>query len=139
MWVYVSSVLCVRKSRLSAVSLCQVTFGWNRVMPDQLSALIPKKKRKGAFLIPEIGLGTDLLCYSSKKKSYSHIPLPRRTRPRPLMLITAVLSCYFHPPAHSQAMFSLFKFVMKSATQNSGFVKKSACADRRDLSISCRC
>jgi hypothetical protein len=29
-------------------------------MPDQLSALVPKKKRNRAFLIPEKGVGTVL-------------------------------------------------------------------------------
>ena len=29
-------------------------------MPDQLSALVPKKKRNRAFLIPEKGVGTGL-------------------------------------------------------------------------------
>ncbi len=65
LWVYVSSVLCVRKSRLSAVRSrlvgivrSRLVGNWNHVMPDQLSAL-PQKKRNRAFLT-EKGVGTVL-------------------------------------------------------------------------------
>ena len=42
-------------------------------MPDQLSALVPKKKRNRAFLIPEKGVGTVLLA-----RVYADHPLLRR-------------------------------------------------------------
>ena len=44
-------------------------------MPDQLSALVPKKKRNRAFLIPEKGVGTVLDTGSSnlEEQKLQHI------------------------------------------------------------------